>query len=777
MIRKSRIALLILLCFCLLIPLLVTGCGNKAPVESNALLSAIPDGKGNIIVKAALTDTFLEAYTEKKVYLFEIPSAYTSDVDLEELVPVAEAKPKSHMTFELSLYDGVRSRLYSSFLLVAHNPTDGTYQALTSPLSVTDFSKITDKADKSADVAEHTSIKGLISDHPADAMRLGISHTVVDVRMDELILNGWQEGAVTYVYNGVTAYLDGAKLDKLDKTVRDYAAGGVKVYLRFLLGGASKETTPACLYMPMDGALENPDFYAVNMNSPETAEIMEGFFDFMADRYAAPEDGSMPVTSFVVGYRVNDAATYNCAGDLPLATYVTNYEKLVRVAHTAIKSHNADGHVYVSLDSHRSSTDMEGGWDVPSFLSAFNDECALRGNYDWYVACDLYADTPDIWVENTERDANRYTVHSLRTLTDLLVSDKYRTGSGEERKLLISGFAIPAVVQGGNPSEGNDAKQSASYAYAYMTCVQNGYVEALVYSAYADTDQNGDREAQYGLWTLNERGESVVISEKRPLYDLFKKIDTSEAPTLSGELTALIDEPYTKLERALAGQAQPVTAIAGTAALEGYGTGYRKTTTLYSFAEGTLHGFADAGELTYLSLVKAETLNSQNLYAAFGRDEICDPMGLTVTVPASRLVGARELLMDLYAGADTEVSDRPTVTVRLTRPATAEGGTVIYESTAAEVRDGVWQTAVFDIEDFTASLSRDDEVILTVLMDYPIESPMYDDAHMAIANMSVTGKTGGGQMATWLIVTLIVVPSVLVVGGFVLLLVLRRRRW
>ena len=772
-IRKSRIALLSLLCLCLMIPLLMAGCGEKEPVQSNAVVSAVPTAKGDLTVKATLTDTFLEAYTEKKVYLFEIPSAYTSDVDLEELIPVAEAKPKSHMTFELSLYDGVRSRLYSSFLLAAHNPTDGSYQALTAPLSVSDFSKISGKPTESV---KHTSIKGLISDHPADALRLGISHTVVDVHMDKLILKGWQEGAVTYVYNGVTAYLDGEEIARLDKTVKAYTSGGVNVYLRFLLGGTPKETTPAGLYMPMDASLKTAELYAVNMASPETAEIMEGFFDFMAGRYATPEDGSMPVTSFVVGYRVNDAATYNCAGELPLASYVANYEKLVRVAHTAIKSHNPDGHVYVSLDSHRSSTGMEGGWDTPSFLSALNDECALRGNYDWYVACDLYADTPDIWVENAELDAARYTVHSIRTLTDLLVSDKYRTPDGKERKLLISGFAIPAVVQGGIPSEGNDAKQSASYAYAYMTCVQNGYVEALVYSAYADTDQNGNYEAQYGLWTLNELGDRVVISEKRPLYDLFKKIDTSDAPTLSGELTALIDEPYTKLERALAGQTQPVTVVTGETALEGYGTGYHKTTTLYSFGEGTLHGFGDAGELSYLALVKAETLGTQNLHAAFERDEICDPMGIFVTLPASRLLGGRELLMDLYAGADAENAGRPEVTVRLTSPATEDRGTVIYEATATEVRDGVWQTAVFDIEDFTASLSRDDQVILTVLMDYPPESAMYEDAHMGISQISVTGKTGGGQMAPWLIITLIAVPCVLVVGGFVVLLVIRRRR-
>ena len=51
-IRKSRIALLSLLCLCLMIPLLMAGCGEKEPVQSNAVVSAVPTAKGDMTVKA-----------------------------------------------------------------------------------------------------------------------------------------------------------------------------------------------------------------------------------------------------------------------------------------------------------------------------------------------------------------------------------------------------------------------------------------------------------------------------------------------------------------------------------------------------------------------------------------------------------------------------------------------------------------------------------------------------------------------------------------------------
>lgn len=779
--RIFRTSLICSLCLFCLIPLMLVGCRKKAPVEQNAVTAVIPDGKGKITVKAELTQSFLDGYLEKKVYLFEIPSVYTADVDLDELDPVAETKVKGNMTIRIDDHDGVRSRLHSAFLLASYDRMEDTYTALTTPLAVTSFEEMSGLP---TETNEEVSIKGLISDHPADAIRLGIAHTIVDVSMEDLILKEWQEGAVSHIYNGVTAYLNADALSVLDHTVQAYTNAGVKVYLRFLLGGLSDtNNTPLSLYFQPDEAVDEAAFYAVNMTHTQTAEIMEGFFDFMADRYATPEDGSAAVTSFIIGYRVNHASVYNIGGDHTLASYVANYEKLVRVAHTAVRSHSADGRVYISLDSRRSAGDETGEWDIPAFLSAFSDACALRGNYNWNLACELYADTTDIWNEKTDTDNRYYTVHSLRTLTDLLLSDQYRISNGEERSILISGLSIPAVTKGGVPSAENNARQAASYAYAYMTCVHNRHIEALIYSAYTDTAENADHEQQCGLWTLTERGDHLAVSDKRPLYDLFRKIDTSDAASLSGELSAIIDEPYTKLERALAGKEQPVKVIHGTATLDSLEANHLKATSLFAFDQSTLHGFGNGGNLTYMELIYTEVLNTVTCNSRFDRTAVCDPMGITVTVPAAELMGGERMILDLYGGMaqDSAAGNAaPTVTLQLTSPSTGsivEGeGAVIYEASVSNVSGGVWQTAVFDVEEFTSLLDISDTVILTIQMDYDPEISVTGTGYLGLAGVYVTGHIATGQMSTAAIIAIVAIAAAAVIGVFIFLFLRHRKR-
>ena len=457
---KKRNRIMSLVCFLflfMLMGLLSTACGSKETVDQNAVTDVSLNDKGELVVHAQLTSGFLESFDQKKVYLFELPSAYSTDGDLEELDPVAEVKVKGSMTVKLSAMDGVRSRLFSSFLVASYNEATKTYKPLTAPMAVSNPQAVAES--RPVELPRTDSIKGLISDYAADAIRLGISHTVVDVPMDELILSGWEEGAVSYVYNGTTSYLNASVLEELDEKVGVYTAAGVRVYLRFRLGSLTDTTkAPAGIYSSPAIKENAPADAAVDMSTSFAADIMEGFFSFMAERYAAPADGSLPVTAFIVGYRVNSKADHD-GGEASLADFITNYEKLVRVANVAIKSHNPEGKVYISLDNHRSVREMAGGWDVPTFLSAFREETALRGDYDWQIACELYTDSNTVWEEDPVANADFYTVRSLSTLTDVLSGDKYRDPNGGERRVLISGFCVPAVVKGGNMDDGEAANR------------------------------------------------------------------------------------------------------------------------------------------------------------------------------------------------------------------------------------------------------------------------------------------------------------------------------
>lgn len=769
-----------LVCLLLTCGILLTGCGGENPATENALTAVIPHDKGEITVKAVLTDEFLDSYLEKKVYLFELPSFHgEGDVVLSDMTPVAEAKPQAEVTFAVSLMDGARSRLYSSFLLASYDRKTDVYTPLTGPLAVTDLSDMAQSSQKKGSSAE-VSIKGLISDYPADAIRLGISHTVVDVPMDRLILNGWKEGAFSYIYNGVTRYLNATELDRLDEMVESYSAAGVKVYLRFVLGTSMEAPTegydpPSSLYAPVDAAvLGHSTYCAVNMEDPDAAEIMEGFFDLMAERYASPEAGIAPVTSFLIGYRVNHSTVYNAGGS------VESYEKLVRVARTALLSYNADGRVYLSLDSLRTAAEGEERMDIPTFIEAFTKACALRGEYDWHVASELYTDSPRIWDANGDRDTRYYTVSSLRELTDLLTGEAYATPAGEARRLLISGFSVPAATPDKPASQENHAQQAASYAFAYLTCVANGHVEALIYDTYADTAL-----LQSGLWIAEPNADGEwMVSGQRPLYGIFKKVDTTEMKALSGGLSAIIDTPYNRLERELAEKESPVTLLEGTATLEAFLPNHSEDTPLFVFDGGSYGGFIGASGLTYMELSKIEVPDTVILYNRFDRDTVCDPMAITVTLSAAELMGSERVIVDLYAGSlrTAEAGGaKPAVTLRLTRPSTgavSEGeGTLIYEASVSEVSGGIWQSAVFEVGAFTSALDASDEVTLTLLMDYDptVKSPSAN--HMGIAGIyTATEEKQANTVSAGVIAVIIAVTAIAVIGVVCALFLKNRRR-
>ena len=232
------------LCLCLLCCLpLLAGCGScggsDEPVVRNAITS-VTVGRGTqaeggtdatLTVTAALTDALLKSYSGT-VYLFELPARCGRNPDLRGLTPVADAPAASSLRFSLSLYDGMRSRLFSSFVLASYDKTARQYTVLTSAVAVSDPAVL---ADGTARTDTAVSVKGLSTPHPADAVRLGAASTVVDVSMGDIIREGWSERAVSFLWNGVTFYYDGDAVRALDGTVSAYTAAGIRVYLRFLL--------------------------------------------------------------------------------------------------------------------------------------------------------------------------------------------------------------------------------------------------------------------------------------------------------------------------------------------------------------------------------------------------------------------------------------------------------------------------------------------------------------------------------------------------------------
>ncbi len=790
-IRSIFLALCLFLSFWLLVSCKDSTEIDGAGQSGDSRIAAVTEEEGTITVKVSLSQGFLSDYGTKKVYLLELPSHLDTVGDLSGALPVAEDYPAASLLFSVPSTDGARSRRYSSFVL-ASKDDEGAYKALTVAAAL---SNPEDTApEPNGKTPTFHSIKGLSATDAADVIRLGASHTVVDVYINDLLAEGFDTSAVPFLVNGTTAYMNGDALAELDDRVHEYTDASVRVYLRFLLS-ASKRTA-ACadadLYFPGTEDSTAP-YLSVNLSSARAAATMEGFFTFMADRYASPETDTLPVTAFLIGYRVNDPARYADAGETDADAYLSNYEKLLHIAYISLASEHPDGRVYIALDDRRTVNVDEadsgnGAWDAAAFLAAFRDEAALRGNYAWHVACELYADATSVWVDHAS-ETGHYTIRNISLLTDLLVSEAYKTPAGDTRRLLVSGMSIPAVPKGEEASDARATEQAASYAFAYLTAEKNGQIEALIYDCHVDRYADSADGTLSGLWTAVSSYGVLIPSEKRPIYKVFKEIDTSAAADLSTQLTAIIGAPYTKLVGAQTGLSAPVTALGGHASI--YETLPDGADALLLFEDGTLGGMVNAGNATYLELRRvgtdAEDTESANdpeniaLHVRFDRFNPSAAMSVSTRVSASSLVGASELIFDLSVlpvpsedGGETAGTDRHSLsaTLRLVVPANGSEPARVYESTCTGV-EGDRRQIAFHMEKFSALLADSDTVILTLTLDGG--NTLSYDADLSGIYVTGAEETGRGFIGPVLIALAIAVPVIAIVA--VVIIFVRRRRW
>ncbi len=747
---------------------------EDAVTAQNTITSVVLE-RGEITIKASLSQEFLSKFSDGTIYLLELPSHLDPVGELSDARTVAEGSPVAAVMFTVSEFDNGRSRRYSSFVLAAKDKK-GAYTAISSTASLENPESTAPVANTQDPVSD--TIKGLSSADAAEVIRLGAAHTVVDVYIHELLLNEWAPSAISFIAGGTTAYLDGEALASLDATVRRYTDAGVQVYLRFLLD--ARHRTEACenadLYFP--GTEDTTAAYlAIHVGSSRAASTMEGFFEVMADRYASPDGDTLPVTAFLIGRRVNDPARYAADGQAPNSertfgdTYIANYEKLLHIAHISIKSHNRNGRVYISLDDRRAVGTEESGWDAQGFLSALRNEANLRGNYDWHVACELYSSASAIWVEHAD-ESGHLTIRNISQIGDLLDSNPYLTPSGDIRRLMISGMSIPAVPKGEEASDARATEQAASYAYAYMSALQYGRIEALIYDCPVDRYAHAEEGALSGLWTAKGSYGILIPDKQRPIYTVFKKIDTSEASDLTAQLTAVIGSPYAKLVAAHAGNTVPVTILSGSAALSESLSPLAEG--LLLFEDGTLGGMTNAGHATYLEL-RHPNADSEDvaLHARFDRTHTASTMALTTKIKGSALFGATELSLSLSLLPIDPTKTTPcAVTLCLTVPAKEDAPALAYESGRVELQ-GDQSVVSFGLENISSRLTEGDEVTLTLLIDGG-DDLSYD---LDLSGVYVIGATDApsGSVKPVLVILAIVVPVVAIVA--VAFILIRKRKW
>lgn len=752
------LALTLLLCAGLL-----AACGDKSEITESSVTDVTVNKQGTqISVKAVLTENDLDTFRNsgiytQKLYLMALePGDTTSDLSGKQ--PVAESNMSTSPKFKVDTYaDGnlqAHSRLHCAFAVAVYNRTLASYVLLTSPVYVSNVSSL---AENDADFPKASSIKGLHSTISSDAAYLGVAHTVVELDPSKLILDGYGENAVSYVYDGQTYYLDRGELDALDKQVSEATAQGSIVYFRLRMHTAPDKANKLVAGLYADGATaKSGRTYAIWMDDDQSAALMTGFLDFITARYTDPEGTYGFCGALIIGRSVNESNQNNHVGSVEFSDYVSRYHALVRLAHSTLKSHYANGRVYISVSNNLADANIlssKSDWTTNYFLDQFNLESRFGGDFDWNVAISAYhyKSSDPLW---SDEHASALTLSPAHVSDFMWISQSDHYFGGQRRHTIISDFEIA-------PGE-SQSVQAASYAYAYYKVLENGNVDALIYSAHTDAKSliSGS-----GLWQTDKNGK---ITDRRTLYNVFMTIDTKDTSALDALAMHSTVPGWGSLYSAQSGKAatrQFVTGADVTSKPSG------KSKVVFSFTDGTLCNFMPDSSVSYLELSKDATLGWPVLGVHLNRTQPGAYMGISnATLQGSEIKGVKALALTICPDVDTQ--SPVIIKLRLVKQGTstlsAGDGQVIYEEFVENITPNQWQTIYFDVSEFTALVDGDDPITVSVQIKVP-ELDKDGECTLLVDRVEMYGSFGV-QFYEWIIIVVAIIAVIGLIVGLVYLL-------
>ncbi len=322
-----------------------------------------PDGR-SIDVRGTVAHDIMIANRENRLALFTVdPWETVEEVLTDGRAPDATADISIRFAFSLPFAEQDYAALGAGYLVaiqIAGGDEGYTYIPLVDPHSLTVPYVASAKADFRA-------VKGVQTALVSTAGQAGASVYLVDVYLDRLC-SGSTAG-YRYTDGRDNLFLDEDVLDALDEAVRLRSTAGEAVYLRLLI---SNDGTAVRYALPPD-ALAPGAARGILLASDEARDTVGAMVEFLVQRYQGGEAGK--IAGFIVGRRVDDAASHNQIGTHALAAYADHYADLLTLVANTARRLDSTLEVIVPISDRRpaeciTTELLENSYDSELFLHA-----------------------------------------------------------------------------------------------------------------------------------------------------------------------------------------------------------------------------------------------------------------------------------------------------------------------------------------------------------------------------------------------------------------------
>ncbi len=264
--------------------------------------------------------------------------------------------------------------------------------------------------------------------------------------------------------------------------------------------------------MPTDPRPVTPRHYMLNASEPAGINAIASELSKVA--------ANSTIENFIIGNEVN-VRTWNYMIWTDWDSYIREYAQAFRVAYNAVKSQNANAHVFICIDQNWDRNRPVGHaeyyefTDGKDFLAKFNALIASEGNIDWGVSqhpypvpltyakfWDMSGCPSGSYMAAQVSSGKMMTFQNLTLLTNALQSPEMLSPSGAVRHVILSEIGL-------TNAQGTEVQAAALYA-SYVAAKSNPFVEEIIYllsfsEPQVDTRLSGQSQLVYdSLGTANE---------------------------------------------------------------------------------------------------------------------------------------------------------------------------------------------------------------------------------------------------------------------------------
>ncbi len=481
-------------------------------------------GDGVVEVTATAKNLIINTKIEGPVHVVEVPShlSYAAATGSNSNAPVLLTVPVSS-TLQIPRFDGERDRLYSGFVAIRTNALG--QRETVGPIRFTE--KPENLSLYPVPYPAATSKKGLQVQMIEDALALGIKHAALNLNLGALIDPRKQANNYTWKMDGEVFHFNRAYLDSL--RIKQLSDAGVNVSLILLVYANGDPARDLLLHPWYDASAPNK-LGAFNVRTAEGVKWLKATMEFLANRYSRPGGENGLVWGYIVGNEVNSHWHWYNLGQTRPNMVAQEYEKAVRLIHTAVRKFSPSVRVYLSLEHH---------WNVAyernlfrtctgrGLIDDFNRYAEMGGNYDWHLAFHPYPEdlnNPRTWEDKSATftpDTPRITFRNLHLLPAYLAHPDLQYNA-QPRRIILSeqGFNSRGTAE-------SELEQAAAYCYAYRKVEAIEGIDSFIYHRHVDHAREGG--LNLGLWRRQQNSIATPESQK-PIYRVFQAADTSNWP-------------------------------------------------------------------------------------------------------------------------------------------------------------------------------------------------------------------------------------------------------